>query len=676
MHRPHIRTTGRSFAAAALCLLLSAAVAQQGTTTITPNYREADIRQIVEAVSAVTDRNFILDPRVNAKVTMLSSSPMTPEEFYEAFQSVLEVHGYVAVEAGNVVKIIPDAAVRQYPTGLGSETDSAEDVVTRVIEVENVGAAQLVPVLRPLIQQYGHLASPPGSNMLIISDRAANVERIIKIIHRIDISSDNDVEVVRLEHASAAEVVRVLTSLAQAPRADGMPVTISMVADARTNSILIGGEKSERLRLRALIAHLDTPLQDGGATQVRYLRYTDAEELAAKLQEHFAGMQAAAAQGGPAGAGAGPVGTDEVSVWADLQTNALVINAPPKMMRSLMSIVDKLDIRRQQVLVEAIIVEITADRSAELGVTWAIDGSNDNNVVGVTNFPDAGPGIVQLGAALGSEGAVDPTNLIGAGATFGVGRISESGVSFAAILRALQGDADTNIISTPTIVTTDNEEASLNIGQEVPFLTGSFSTPGTGGGGGVVNPFQTIQREQIGVQLTITPQISEGGALILDISQEISSIASSSQGAVDIVTNQRTIDTTVIVEDGDILVLGGLIEDTLRESVQKVPILGSIPLIGSLFRSSTTDKVKTNLMVFIHPRILRDNQAAAYETEAKYNYLRDLQQQNRPRFGSDVPLLPGADRPMLPPLEEYDGTPYDVPPDSVPDDSGDRPPDP
>lgn len=674
MHRPHNRTTGRYLAAAALCLLLSVAVAQQGPT-VTPNYREADIRQIVEAVSAVTDRNFILDPRVNAKVTMLSASPMTPEEFYEAFLSVLEVHGYVAVEAGDVVKIIPDAAVRQYPTSLGGETDSAEDIVTRVIEVENVGAAQLVPVLRPLIQQYGHLASPPGSNMLIISDRAANVERIITIIRRIDVSSDNDVEVVRLENASAAEVVRVLTSLAQAPRADGMPVTISLVADARTNSILIGGEKSERLRLRALIAHLDTPLQDGGTTQVRYLRYADAEELAAKLQEHFAGIQAAAPQGA-AGAGAGPAGTDEVSVWADLQTNALVINAPPKMMRALMGIVDKLDIRRQQVLVEAIIVEITADRSAELGVTWAIDGSQDNNVVGVTNFPDAGPGIVQLGAAIGSDGAVDPTNLIGAGATFGVGRISESGVSFAAILRALQGDADTNIISTPTIVTTDNEEASLNIGQEVPFLTGSFSTPGTGGGGGVVNPFQTIQREQIGVQLTITPQISEGDALILDISQEISSIASSSQGAVDIVTNQRTIDTTVIVEDGDILVLGGLIEDTLRESVQKVPILGSIPIIGSLFRSSTTDKVKTNLMVFIHPRILRDDEAAAYETESKYNYLRELQQQNRPRFGSDVPLLPGEDRPILPPLEEYDGTPYDVPPEGAPADSPDRPPDP
>jgi general secretion pathway protein D len=666
---------------AALCLLLlPIAIAQQATTTITPNYKEADIRQIVEAVSAVTDKNFILDPRVNAKVTMLSSTPMSPEAFYEAFLSVLEVHGYVAVETGDVVKIIPDAAARQYPTAMSGEVDTVEDMVTRVIEVQNVNAAQLVPILRPLIPQYGHLASPPGSNMLIISDRAANVERIISIIRRIDVSTEDDVEVVRLEHASAAEVVRVLTSLAQAPRSDGMPVTISLVADPRTNSVLIGGEKSERLRLRALIAHLDTPLEDGGSTDVIYLRYADAEELATKLQEHFSGIQAAAPQGNAAAGGGGAPATDEVSVWADLQTNALVVNAPPEMMRALRNIVDKLDIRRPQVLVEAIIVEITADKTSELGVTWAIDGSNDNNAVGVTNFPDAGPGIVQLGAALGGENIGDPNNLIGAGVTFGVGRISDSGTSFAAILRALQGDADTNIISTPTLVTTDNEEASLNVGQEVPFLTGSFSNTGTGTGGGVVNPFQTIQREQIGVQLTITPQISEGDTLILDISQEISSIAPSAQGAVDIITNQRTIETTVIVEDGDILVLGGLIEDTLRESNQRVPILGSIPILGHLFRSSSTDKVKTNLMVFIHPRILRDNSQAAYETEAKYNYLRDLQQENRPGFGPDVPLLPGAERPMLPPLDEYDGSPYrDVPPptddesSSVPDD---RPPDP
>jgi general secretion pathway protein D len=326
-------------------------------------------------------------------------------------------------------------------------------------------------------------------------------------------------------------------------------------------------------------------------------------------------------------------------------------------MRSLMGIIDKLDIRRPQVLVEAIIVEVTADKTSELGVTWAVDGSEDNNAVGVTNFPDSGPGVVQLGSAVSGDGDFDPSNLIGSGVTLGIGRISESGTSFAAILRALQGDADTNIISTPTIVTTDNEEASLNVGQEVPFLTGSFSSTGTGTGGGVVNPFQTIEREQIGVKLVITPQISEGDTLILDISQEISSIAPSAQGAVDIITNQRTIDTTVIVEDGDILVLGGLIEDTLRESDQRVPVLGSIPIVGNLFRSRKTDKVKTNLMVFIHPKILRDSVQAGMETDAKYNYIREMQQKGSQRFGSEVPLLPGARRPTLPPLDNNPSQP-------------------
>lgn len=639
---------GRRAVIAVLWLLAVPALAQQpaGTgATITPNYREADLRQIVEAVSAITSKDFIIDPRVNAKVTMISANPLTPEAFYQAFLSVLDVHGYVAVQAGDMIKILPDAGARQYAAG---PPETAEDLVTQVVELDNVNAAQLVPVLRPLIPQYGHLASPPGTNILIISDRAANMRRILDIIRRIDVPSDDDVEVIRLEHATAAEVVRVLTSLTQAPRPDGMPVMLSMAADPRTNSILIGGEQAERLRLRALIAHLDTPLEDGGSTQVRYLRYANAEELAAKLQEQVTSMQAraAAAQGAAPGAGAG----QQASVWADVQTNALVMNAPPEIMRELMTIIDKLDIRREQVLVEAIIVEVTADKTSDLGVTWAVDGTNDNNAIGVTRFTNGGPGIVDLGSAIGGGGEnVDPTRLIGDGITLGIGRISDTGTSFAAILRALQSDANTNIISTPSIVTTDNEEASLNVGQEVPFLTGSFSN--TGSTGGVINPFQTIQREQIGTKLTITPQISEGNALILDISQEISSIAPSAQGAVDIVTNQRTIDTTVIVEDGDILVLGGLIEDTLRESNQRVPLLGSIPLLGNLFRARTTDKVKTNLLVFIRPRILRNSAQAAIETESKYNYIRDMQRSTAPRHGSQVPLMPGARRPTLPPLD-------------------------
>ena len=629
-----------------MCLALPATSQEP---TITPNYREADIRQIVEAVGEVTGRNFILDPRVNAKVTMLSSTPMSPDAFYEAFLSILQVNGYIAMSAGDVIKIVPDAGARQYSGPLATDGAAADDFVTQVVAVQNVGAAQLVPILRPLIPQYGHLAAHPGSNMLIISDRASNTDRMVRIIRRIDQSNDEDIEVVRLEHASATELVRVLTSLTQTPRADGVPVTTTLVSDARTNSVLIGGDRNERLRLRALIAHLDTPLEDGGDTQVRYLRYADAEELSQKLQQHFT-QQATAEGAAPSANSAG-----QVSVWADTQTNAIVVNAPPKLMRSLMSIVDKLDIRRAQVLVEAIIVEVQADNTSNLGITWAIDGTSDNNAIGITEFDTGGATVLGLGSAAvgGGDNAVNPAGLIGSGVTLGVGRISDSGTSFAAILTALQGDADTNIISTPTIVTTDNEEATINVGQEVPFVTGSFSN--TGGTAGAVNPFQTIQREQVGVNLTITPQINEGDSLLLKLTQEISSLSSTTTGAVDLVTNERKIETTVIVEDGDILVLGGLIEDQLLENDQRVPILGSIPVLGALFRSKQTDLVKTNLMIFIRPKILRNSAQTAFETNAKYNAIRDSQRGGRAGY------YPGFDRPVLPPIETYrdDSTPED-----------------
>ncbi len=638
------RYTFRLLLAVVTLTLATATWAQQADVTL--NWKDADIRTVVEAVSEVTGKNFILDPRVTGKVTLLSSSPMSSDAFYEAFLSILQVHGYVAITSGDLIKILPDATARQFAGPIGTAGAAGpDDMTTQVIQVKNIAATQLVPILRPLIPQYGHLVAHAGSNMLIISDRAANVARMVSIIRRIDMASDSDIEVIALQNASASETVRIITALTQSQRADGAPMSTSLAADARTNSILIGGDKSERLRLRTLIAHLDTPLKHGGNTQVRYLRYADAENLAGKLQTHFSN-QAAGAAGQSATAGT----ADSVSVWSDVQTNAIVISAPPKMMRSLMQIVDKLDIRRAQVLVEAIIAEVIIDKTKELGVSWAIGGNGDNAPIGMTNFPDFGAGVVQLGAAAGGD-IVDPTGLIGEGLTLGIGRVNDTGVSFAAILRALQGDADTNIISTPSIVTTDNEQATLTVGQEVPFVTGSYSN--TGSVGGAVNPFQTINREQIGVKLTITPQINETDSLVLDISQEISSIAQSAAGAVDLITNQRTIETTVIVDDGEILVLGGLLEDALRESDQRVPILGSIPLIGALFRVRKTDKIKTNLMIFIRATILRDSSQTALETNAKYNLMRDFQQLQQDR---GVQLMPDEQRPILPPLDEMTNT--------------------
>ena len=623
-------------------LLFSGNVSSQ-QQSITPNYVGVELRSVIEAVSSITGKNFIIDPRVRAEVTLLSSTPMSSEAFYEAFLSLLQVHGFVAVTSGEIIKIVPDASSRQYPGSPDLEVASNEDFVTQVIEINNISATQLVPILRPLLPQYGHLAAHAGSNVLIISDRANNVDRIIDIVRRIDQSDENEIEVIKLNYASASEIVRVLTVLANAPRTDGAPSRISMVADSRTNSVLIGGEKNGRLKIRALIAHLDTSSEEGDTTRVRYLRYADAENLATNLKQHFS-QQNQINNSSTSGT------SESMNVWADQQTNAIIVNAPPKTMRSLMSIVDQLDIRRMQVLVEAIIVEVVADRTSELGVTWATDGSNNDNVIGATNFPDMGPGVIQLaGLANNNNININPSNFIGQGMSIGVGKITKQGTSFASILRTLEGIADTNIISTPSIVTTDNEEASLNVGQEVPFVTGSFSN--TGSTGGAINPFQTIQREQVGVSLTITPQINEGDSILLSIAQEISNISASSSGAVDLITNERTIDTTVIVNDGDILVLGGLLEDQLRESDQRVPVLGNIPLLGNLFKSKKTTKVKTNLMVFIRPKILDTDEQASFETNKKYNYIRNLQIEEESSNPEKRELL--DDNPLLPEIESY-----------------------
>ncbi len=649
----------RSAAALHACVLTAiltgfafslSALAQEAT--ITPNYKDADIRQVIEAVGEVTGKNFILDPRVKAQVTMLSSSPMTPDAFYETFLSILQVYGFVAIPSGDVIKILPDANARQMPGS--SSANRRDDIVTQVIEIHNVAAAQLVPILRPLIPQYGHLAAHPASNMLIISDRAANVQRMLRIIRRIDQAGDEDFEVIRLEHASAAEIVRIVSSLNQSTRAQTGAAAAGaapiIVADDRTNSVLIGGEKNRRLRIRALIAHLDTPLEDGGDTRVRYLRYADAEDLATKLQTQY--QKATKEQAGPAESG-------DISIWADAPTNALIINAPPKIMRSMDQVIDKLDIRRMQVLLETIIVEVSAEKAADLGITWAFGDAELNNAVGVTQF-DGLTGVTGLAKAIGSgAGSTTPgggaANLsLQNGASLGLGRLSNSGLSFVALIEALEADTNTNIMGTPILTTLDNEEAEIRVGQEVPFVTGSFTNTGTAGS--AVNPFQTVQREQVGLTLKLTPQINEGDAVRLKIEQEISSVSDSTQ-AVDLITNNRTINTTVIVEDGGTLVLGGLIQEDLRKKEQRVPLLGSIPLLGALFRSNSTQKIKTNLMFFIRPTILRDKNQAAFETGQKYNYIRNLQLSQK-----DTPKL-------LPSLTQ----PPPVIPDSLPDNEDESP---
>jgi general secretion pathway protein D len=647
------------FVCALAVLMAALATAQQQppqpapAQRITPNFKDADITQIAEAVSAATGKNFIIDPRVRAQVTMLSSTPMSPAAFYEAFLSILQVYGFVAVPSGNnIVKILPDANARQFPSNDLPErvSSTSDEFVTQVLEVKNVSAAQLIPILRPMIAQYGHLAAYPASNILIISDHASNVNRIMRIIRRIDLASGTEPEIVPLQNASAAEIVRVVNSLYTGTNsAEG--ATVKVVADERSNSVLIAGEQSQRLRVRALVAHLDTPLEAGGDTRVRYLHYADAEKMAPKLKEQITGIAQAAAgpAGAGAGAGAGPASAQaekNAMVWADPTNNALVITAPPKIMRAVMDIVDKLDIRRPQVLVEAIIAEVDIDKDAELGVNWAAFSNGTNVPAAGFVSPVGGTSIVDLAGAV--QNPANVTTALLQGTTLGIGRIAGSGVNFAAVLRAIRGDTNTNVVATPSAVTMDNQEAELKVAQEVPFVTGQFTNT-TAVTGGTVNPFQTIQREEVGTILKVTPTISpEGSAVMLKISIESSSIGQKPAGAVDLVTNKRTVTTTVLIEDGGIVVLGGLIEDNSVKGENRVPYLGNIPIIGLLFKTRNATSTKNNLIMFIRPKILRDQAQAAYETDLKYNYMRDQERTLDEREA--LPLLPGVTRGTLNPL--------------------------
>jgi general secretion pathway protein D len=634
----------------ALAALLAASLASaQQAQHITANFKDADITQIAEAVSAATGKTFIIDPRVRAQVTMLSSTPMSPGAFYEAFLSILQVYGFIAVPAGNLIKILPDANARQIPSiDLPDHVSATSDaIVTQVVDVKNVSAAQLVPILRPMIPQYGHLAAYPSSNILIISDRASNVNRMMRIIRRIDQVANQDPEIVPLQNASASEIVRVVNSFYQGAAAtEG--VAVKVVADERSNSVLIGGDQAQRLRVRALVAHLDTPLEAGGDTRVRYLHYANAEKIAPKLKEQITGIaQAAPGAAGAAGGPASPQALAEKSamVWADPTNNALVITAPPKIMRAVMDIVDKLDIRRPQVLVEAIIAEVDVDKDAELGINWAAFSNGQNVPAGAFVSPVGGTSIVDLAGAI--QNPANASTALLQGTTIGIGRIAGTGVNFAAMVRAIRGDTNTNVVATPSAVTMDNQEAELKVAQEVPFVTGQFTNT-TAVTGGTVNPFQTIQREEVGTILKVTPTISpEGSAVMLKISIESSSIGQKPAGAVDLVTNKRTITTTVLIEDGGVVVLGGLIEDNSVKGENRVPYLGNIPLIGLLFKTRNATSTKNNLILFIRPKILRDPAQAAFETDLKYNYMLDQQKDLERR--EVLPLLPGVSRGKLDP---------------------------
>ncbi|MGA9852293.1 MAG: type II secretion system secretin GspD [Gammaproteobacteria bacterium] len=616
---------------------------------ITLNFKDADIREVAATIAQITHKNFIIDPRVQGRVTVISSKPISPDAVYAAFLSVLQVHGLAAVPAGSLIKIVPALEAREMPGNAYGSGTPGDAIVTNVVQINNVSAAQLVPVLRPLMSSEAQLAAYPPSNMLIISDRASNVTRLLDIIQRIDQPTSSEVEVIPLQNASANDVVQVLNSLLQNQQGGEAGPPLKLVADDRTNSILVGGDKSDRLRIRALIARLDTATETGN-TQVIYLRYAKAKDIADELKSFVSDLQKQSSTSPTSGGGG--ASQPNVSLIPDERTNSLVITAPPKIMRAVQDVLAKLDIRRAQVLLQTIEAELTSDKSAQLGVTWVADALN-SGVAGATDFSNTGPGILDLAQQYeaGSAAVVAGSTTSSAegltvpqGLSLGVGKIVANGFSFAALVSALAGDSETNILSTPSVVTMDNQEADIKVAEQVPFVTGQYTntTGSTTAGAAVINPFQTVQRQDVGLELKITPQINEGHSVLLKIDQVISNLTGTSVGGQP-VTNTREIKTNVMATDREIVVLGGLIEDDLIESEQHVPVLGSIPLLGNLFKYKSTTDTKSNLMLFIQPTILRNPETADQYTNQTYNEMRNLQLQNR----GPVQLLPGDKRSVL-----------------------------
>jgi general secretion pathway protein D len=640
-------------------LLLALAAPAWGATTL--NLKDADINTLITTVSEVTGRNFIVDERVKGKVTVISSRPMSSEAVYETFLAVLAVKGYAAVPAGSVIKIVQDSAARQeggarLSDGSGRPDD---DVVTHVFEIQNVSAAQLVPILRPLVPQWGHLVSYGPSNMLIISDRAANVVRLGRLIEAIDRTGDREVELVKLIHAGAADIVRILTTLTQQDKTTDptfKPATV--IADERSNSVLIGGDKSERQKLLDLISQLDVPLTEDGATQVVYLRYASAENLAPILEGYAQQADAANRPAAPA-AGAAPAGglDGRTRIIADKDTNALVITGSPKAMKAIRNVIAQLDIRRSQVLVEAVVAEVSGSLSTQLGLDWALFNADRVAVAGILD-----PSTLGVAGGLlsgGTTGLTAAGNALTSGGTRAPGLVAAGGIdnrpggtSVAAILRALQSDGDSNVLSTPTIVATDNEESKLTVGQELSIPSGSYTTAGTTTN--ITNPFTTFNQKTVGLTLGMTPQISgDGDTIKMKIALEVSSQAAGLAGTANQVFNKRNIDTTVTVDSGQILVLGGLIDDQSTDTVNAVPFLSKIPLLGALFQSRTVTKVKRNLMVFIRPVILGTDQETDYYTRRKYDAVRQEQvdQISKPRSS----VVPRSKTPVLRRYDDYQG---------------------
>ena len=612
------RKPSRSRRIVAALLVGLVALGSSADERITLNMRDAEIHAVLQWIAEATGKRVVVDPRVRGNVTILARDPMSAEEAFRVVITALNVYGYTAIEQDGVLQIVPAANLK---TGATQALDAlaapqADMAVNEVLRLNNLPAEQLANVLRPLVPAHSNLAAVPGGNSLLITDTANNVQRIIRLARELDRMATLELDVVPLKHATAAPLLELMKQLLGAEENSALQMTV----DERVNAIVIAGAAPMRAQARELIGRLDQPAIVEGSLQVVYLHYIKAAEMATVLRGMLDKTRSEGAPG------------QQIAIEASESTNALVISAPADRMDLMLGVVKKLDIRRAQVLVEAIIAEVGERDARELGVEWktSFDGEG---VEAISRF---------------SNGAVDiadnPLSTIGRGLTLGYFRNG----SLRALVRALELNQDNNILSTPSVVTLDNQEAEILVGSNVPFITGQS----TGAGSPTSDPFTTIERQDIGITLKVTPQINQGDAITLDILQTVETL-SDSQVAEDVVTDKRSIHTTVLLKDNDILVLGGLIQDQRTESVQKVPLLGDIPLLGALFRSTSDVVEKKNLMVFVRTRILTDFADAEQETRERYNRIRDVQQQMSDP-DHDRKLLKSS--PDLPPLEEPAGT--------------------
>lgn len=611
--------------------------------------RDTDISEFIASIGKLTGKTIVMDPRVKGKVSISTPKSVTKEELYEIFLVQLGVNGYSVINVGkDILKVIPQQGAKlegiEVQGGGATLPRTSEKIVTRVVQVQNVDVAALVPILRPLVDNQSGIITPyPASNVILITDREANVRRLLEVIERVDKADSDDTEIIWLQNASAPEVSETLTALIreQTKGSEGSRLMPIVKADARTNSLLIRADESNREYLRQVIKELDSEVQTDNNTRVHYLKYAKAEDLAAVLEKISGTISEEEGKAPPESAG---TNQDAIHIKAHEATNSIVMSGSPRIIRDLGQLIEQLDIRRAQVLVEAIIVEMSEDRAKELGVQWLLaDRNGSGRALAGTNFTNLGNG---LNGILDATSTGDkPISVPGAlrnvgGLTAGVGRFSDSGLNFAVLLKALQDDAKSNILSTPSLLTMDNQEASILVGQEIPVSTGSTLSNDNDAS----NQFRTIERKDVGVKLLITPQINEGGAVQLQIEQEVSSVGPQI-GDDGVSFNKRQIKTAVLVDNSATIVLGGLIDDDISEAGSKVPVLGSLPVVGRLFRSDGSRIVRRNLMVFIRPTIIRDQQMLTSVSKTKYGFIRDRQLRDK---DSAVELFPEEKPAVLP----------------------------